>query len=169
VYAEIAIIEQPVSFGYIKKQKNKETKKETARTIDTVIVHATYNPDTKKQNLQNAIMLWKKYGVSPHYAIDREGQIYRLVPEKYIAYHAGKSVLPNGEANINTRSIGIELIYTKEQSPSEKQYIALNSLLAEISARYTINYVLGHNEIAKQRKTDPWNIDWQKVPLHTAS
>lgn len=150
----MTVVEKPVSFGF---------KKATTRTIDTVIVHATYNKNLSVQTLAGAVTLWKQYSVSPHYAIDPQGTVYRLVSEKNIAYHAGTSTLPNGEGNINTRSIGIELLYATNESPSAAQYKALQELVTDITGRYTIRYVLGHSVIAPGRKVDPWNFDWSYI------
>ncbi len=148
------IVSKPVSFGY---------KMATDRVIDTVIVHATYNPSLKKQTFEGALKLWKQYAVSPHYAIDSSGTIYSLVSEKNIAYHAGTSALPNGEMNVNTRSIGIELIYSNKETPSAAQYAAMQSLIKTIEGKYSIKYILGHDQIAPGRKVDPWNFDYTKI------
>jgi N-acetyl-anhydromuramyl-L-alanine amidase AmpD len=149
-----AIVSKPVTYGF---------KTATNRTIDTVIVHATYNPALKTQTLAGAQALWKHDNVSPHYAIDKAGTIYRLVAEKNIAWHAGVSALPNGDTDVNTRSIGIELIYTNKETPTAAQYASLQSLLKDIESRYTIKYVLGHEQVSPGRKVDPWNFDYAKL------
>lgn len=138
-------------------------KKATNRPIDTVVIHATYNPALTKQTFKGAFALWKTERTVAHYAIDEGGQVYQLVPEANIAYHAGNSRLPNGEGDLNTRSIGIELTYHRFASPTNAQYTALEKLLSTIRKRRPIKYVYGHNEIAPDRKIDPWNFDWSKV------
>jgi len=152
--AGLSVVQKPVSFGY---------KVATGRTIDTVIVHATYNPKLKVQTFAGALTEWKDNAVSPHYAIDPSGTIYQLVAEKNIAYHAGVSALPNGDINVNTRSIGIELIYSNKETPSAAQYASLQSLLKDIESRYAIKYILGHEQISPGRKVDPWNFDYSKI------
>ncbi|EKD58435.1 MAG: hypothetical protein ACD_56C00125G0001 [uncultured bacterium] len=43
------------------------------------------------------------------------------------------------------------------------QYDALNQLIASLKKKYSIKYILGHDDIAPGRKTDPWGIDWDRV------
>ena len=104
---------------------------------------------------------YRNIGVSPHYIINRVGTIYRLVADKDIAYHAGKSRLPDGKKDVNAVSIGIEIINTREDSPTEAQYISLANLVKCLKSKFPIKYVLGHSDIAPGRKTDPWNFDWK--------
>ena len=71
--------------------------------------------------------------------------------------------MPDGRTNANAFSIGIEIMNTKEDKFTSSQYSALNNLISTIKSNYTIKYTLGHDEIAPNRKSDPWNIDWDKV------
>jgi poly-gamma-glutamate synthesis protein (capsule biosynthesis protein) len=153
--AALTIVQNPVTFGYATAT--------TTRTVDTIIVHATYNPSLATQTFAGALAEWKAENVSPHYAIDRAGTIYQLVAEKNIAWHAGTSALPNGDTNVNTRSIGIEMIYSNKDTPSAAQYASLQALIKNIEGRYNIGYILGHSEIAPGRKVDPWNFDYTKI------
>jgi N-acetyl-anhydromuramyl-L-alanine amidase AmpD len=148
-------IVQLVSFGYQTSP--------IPRTVDTIIVHATYNPSLKTQTFAGALSEWKADKVSPHYAIDSAGTIYQLVAEKNIAWHAGVSALPNGATNVNSRSIGIEMVYSNKETPSAAQYASLQYLIKNIEGRYNISYILGHQDIAPDRKVDPWNFDFTKI------
>jgi len=135
----------------------------TARQIDTIIIHSSYNAKSKdKLNVEKIIREYKRYNTSPHYLIASDGAIYRLVKDQDIAYHAGKSKMPDGRTSVNNFSIGIELINTESEGPSEAQYSALASLVNFLKSQYNIKYVLGHSQIAQDRKTDPWNFDWGK-------
>ncbi|MFA7466382.1 MAG: N-acetylmuramoyl-L-alanine amidase [Parcubacteria group bacterium] len=134
------------------------------RSIDTIILHSSYNAlGGDEYDVEKLIDEYKEYGVSPHYLIDREGIIYRLVEDKNIAYHAGESETPDGRNNVNNFSLGIEMINNKSDEYEKKQYEAVNRLIGYINRNYDIKYVLGHSEIASGRKTDPWNIDWKKI------
>lgn len=134
------------------------------RFIDTIIIHSSYNPfDNDYYNVDKILDIYKSYGVSAHYLIDRQGTIYKLVEEKDIAYHAGKSRMPDERINVNNFSIGVELIYHKNENPNKYQYQSLNKLINNIKSRYQIKYILGHKDIAPQRKDDPWNFDWDKL------
>lgn len=131
------------------------------RNITAIIVHSTYNSDGgEKYDIDLIIKQFSRYRVSSHYVIGRDGVIYRLVKEKDVAFHAGKSQLPNGQTGLNSRSIGIELMTSKEEAPSEQQIKSLTILVNDIKKRYKIEYILRHSDIAPNRKTDPWNMDW---------
>ena len=134
------------------------------RKIDVVIIHSVYNAGAgDKYDLEKVLQQFARYHVSAHYIISREGEIYQLVKEKNISYHAGKSTLPDGRTWINSCSIGIEIITTNDStdSPTQKQIKSLVSLVRDIKSRYKIKYVLRHSDIATGRKTDPWNMNWE--------
>ena len=149
------IIDKLVNWGYQTPLSN--------RSIDTVIVHSSYDAlGSDPYSVDGVIYEYKLYSVSPHYLIDRNGTIFRLVEDKDIAYHAGSGRMKDGRDGINIFSIGIEIINTKTVGPNEVQYLSLVELLKFLKSKYEIKYILGHNEIAPERKTDPWNFDWQK-------
>jgi N-acetylmuramoyl-L-alanine amidase len=146
------IINKKVSFGHAVAQK---------REIDAVIIHSTFNNSGGDfYDIDLVIQQFSKYKVSAHYVIGRDGKIYQLVDEQNISFHAGKSCLPDGRTNVNSCSIGIELMISYDGTPSEKQINALLNLVKTIKKNYKINYVLRHSDIAPVRKTDPWNMDW---------
>lgn len=152
---KISITNKFVSWGY---------EKASSRKIDTIIIHSTYNAlGGDPFSLNKILDIYKSYGVSPHYIINRDGKIYRLVADENIAYHAGESSVPDGRTNVNNFSIGIELINSKTENPTSEQYSALSGLINNLKSKYKIKYVLGHNQIAPGRKDDPWNMDWSKV------
>lgn len=134
------------------------------REINTIVLHSSYNAlGGDEYDLDRLIAEYKEYGVAPHYVIDRKGNIYRLVKDNDVAYHAGESKTPDGKTGVNNFSLGIELMNTKDDKYTDSQYQALNSLIDLLKDKYEIKYVLGHNQIAPGRKTDPWNINWEKV------
>lgn len=153
---ELKIIDKTVNFG-MRSAEN--------RMIDAVIIHSVYNAsEGDKYDVDLVIKEFAHYGVSSHYIIGRDGTIYRLVVEKNISFQAGKSILPDGRTNVNSCSIGIELITTKDSmdAPTEWQIKSLTALVKDIQSRYKIKYVLRHSDIAPGRKTDPWNMDWEE-------
>ncbi|TXH01039.1 MAG: hypothetical protein E6P95_02625 [Candidatus Moraniibacteriota bacterium] len=134
------------------------------RTINTLVLHSSYNASGGDSfQFDKIIGQYEQYGVGAHYIIDRSGRIFRLVREEDIAYHAGESKMPDGRKNVNDFSIGIELIGTEESGFTEKEYAALNDLIADIKTRYKIKDIVGHSDIAPTRKTDPWKFDWKKL------
>jgi N-acetylmuramoyl-L-alanine amidase-like protein len=138
----------------------------SGRVIDTIVLHSSYNAlGGDEYDLDKLIAEYGEYSVAPHYLVDRKGGIYRLVPDKNIAYHAGVSEVPDGRTGVNNFSIGIEIMNTKTDKYEREQYDAVNWLIGEIKKEHTIKYILGHDEIAPDRKTDPWNFNWDKVSI----
>ncbi|MFA7319125.1 MAG: N-acetylmuramoyl-L-alanine amidase [Parcubacteria group bacterium] len=150
------ITDRLVSWGFAKS---------SGRKIDTIVIHSSYNAvGSDEYDLDDIINKeYKPNGVSPHYIIGRDGKVYRLVADQNIAYHAGVSKMPDGRTNVNNFSIGIEVVETKSDSPNSAQYSALKSLISYLKGEHNIKYVLGHSDIAPDRKDDPWNFDWGKV------
>lgn len=137
-------------------------KKVLSRDIDVIIIHSVYNASGGDQYKVDLIVKqFAKYKVCAHYLIGREGEVFRLVEERNIAFHAGVSKLPDGSAGVNSRSIGIEIVTSLEEAPTDAQVAATVSLVKDIQSRYPIKYVLRHSDIAPDRKTDPWNMDWE--------
>ena len=113
-------------------------------------------------SVKGCIDQFRYYGTSPHFMIARDGRIIKMVDEKNVAWHAGKSLLPGTDRDsLNRTSIGIELINTKTIPPSEEQYQSLMKLCRHLCARWGIHYIVRHRDIAPGRKTDPWCFDWE--------
>ena len=102
----------------------------------------------------------EKKNVSAHYFIKKNGDIINLIPDLYEAWHAGKSSWKKREF-LNKDSIGIEIQNQGHEHKYEKfsfnQIKSLKSLLKELIKLYKINInnVLGHSDIAPNRKKDP--------------
>ncbi|MFZ1654961.1 MAG: N-acetylmuramoyl-L-alanine amidase [Candidatus Moraniibacteriota bacterium] len=134
------------------------------RSIDTIVLHSSYNALGGDPYLVDKVITeYEGDGVGAHYLIDRTGTVYRLIDEANIAYHAGTSKMPDGRKNVNDFSIGIEIIATEDSGYTDKQYTAVNALIADIRTRYKIKSVVGHADIAPGRKTDPWKFDWKRL------
>jgi N-acetylmuramoyl-L-alanine amidase len=116
---------------------------------------------TETKNLAKAIKLLtdKQRRVSCHYIIDTNGSIYNLVDEKKRAWHAGESMWKRSK-DINSRSIGIEIVYPGEvlgKKYKKKQIESLIKLSLYLKKKYKIfnQNILGHSDIAPDRKIDP--------------
>ena len=106
-----------------------------------------------KENLQGLT-------VSAHFVIDRAGHITQFVSCDARAWHAGVSQHA-GREQCNDFSIGIELEGTDTLAYTAAQYTALAALTECLRARYPLNAVRGHCDIAPGRKTDPGPaFDW---------
>ena len=111
----------------------------------------------------------QKTKVSCHYLINRKGLIIRMVKDKNIAWHAGKSKWKNF-INLNKFSIGIELVNKGHQfgyqNYTNKQINNLIVLCKKLKKKYKINTenFLGHSDIAPLRKADPGEkFPWKKL------
>lgn len=104
--------------------------------------------------------------VSAHLFVGRGGGITQFVPFDCRAWHAGVSRW-RGRTDCNDFSIGIELEGTDVSGYTNYQYVALARILDALVARYPRldrSALVGHNEIAPGRKTDPGpRFDWRLV------
>ena len=153
---EFLILRKHVSFGY--------KSGDSAREMKALILHSTFNasfPNTQKPDtfsVEGVIKQFKQYDVAAHYLIGRDGLVYELVDPQNIAFHAGKSQLPDGTTDVNSCSIGIEIMCTYTVGPNEEQYASLRKLIDQLDAHYKFKYILAHYDIAPGRKTDPWHF-----------
>jgi N-acetylmuramoyl-L-alanine amidase len=98
--------------------------------------------------------------VSCHYLIKNKGEIVNMVPDLYIAWHAGKSSWKNYKS-LNQNSIGIEITNPGHEHGykkfTKKQIFSLLKLTKFLIKKYKIGpkNILGHSDIAVQRKKDP--------------
>lgn len=103
--------------------------------------------------------------VSAHLFIERTGNITQFVPFHERAWHAGVSSF-QGVANCNDYSIGIELEGCDNIAYTDAQYDALAMVTRQILAAYpaiTPERIVGHSQIAPERKTDPGEaFDWDR-------
>lgn len=103
--------------------------------------------------------------VSAHYLISRTGHIQNLVPENMRAWHAGAGEW-QGQEDINSRSIGIEMDNDGASPFSQPLMAALEALLPDIMARWSIppSGIIGHSDMAPRRKCDPGpKFDWPRL------
>ena len=103
--------------------------------------------------------------VSSHLLIERNGSIIQFVPFDKKAWHAGISKF-QGRENCNEFSIGIELEGNEIDPYTEEQYISLIKVTRELINFYpkvNSQNIVGHSDIAPDRKTDPGkSFDWNR-------
>lgn len=95
--------------------------------------------------------------VSAHCLITRDGRVVQFVPFDKRAWHAGASSF-QGVKDCNDYSIGIELEGTDHIPYTDAQYHSLIGLTKKLQTHYpeiNIAKIVGHNDIAPGRKTDP--------------
>ena len=107
--------------------------------------------------------------VSAHYFIWEDGAVLQLVPEARRAWHAGAASWA-GESDINSRSIGVEIVNPGHEGGSppftDAQIEAVIALCADIRSRMIIpqHRVLAHSDVAPGRKCDPGEIfPWETL------
>jgi len=101
--------------------------------------------------------------VSSHYTVDEDGTVYVHVDESLRGWHAGVSHW-RGESDINSRSIGIEIVNPGHEfgyrAFPEAQIAAVIELSHGILSRHRIppRNVIAHSDIAPGRKEDPGEL-----------
>jgi N-acetylmuramoyl-L-alanine amidase len=132
--------------------------------LDMLVLHYTGMRD---QDLALARLCDSEAAVSAHYLIDEQGDITQLVAEERRAWHAGQSCW-RGHRDVNSRSIGIELVNPGHQFGYRPfpavQMQALAELATTLLARWPIpaQNVVGHSDVAPLRKQDPGELfDWR--------
>jgi len=145
---------------------NFNSKKRSKKSIKIIVIHYTGMQSERESLIR---LCNPKFKVSCHYLIGRSGNIYRLVEENKIAWHAGKSHWGNF-INLNKNSIGIELVNKGHQfgytNFTKKQLASLIKITKNIIKKYRIKNrnVVGHSDIAPLRKIDPGEkFPWRKL------
>ena len=136
---------------------NFDSKKRKTNQIKFLIFHYT-GMKTEKAAINRLTDIESR--VSAHYLIKQNGEIITFVPDLYTAWHAGKSVWKN-YSSLNKDSIGIEIVNPGHDINYKKfskiQLAALVRLSKFLIKKYRINSknILGHSDIAPERKKDP--------------
>ncbi len=103
---------------------------------------------------------------STHLFIRRDGEAIQFVDLTKRAWHAGRSRWLD-KVECNDYSIGIELEGTDHIAFTEAQYRRLADLTREIMRRFpriTTGRIVGHSDVAPERKTDPGPaFDWARL------
>ena len=136
------------------------------KLIKFIIIHYT-GMKTESKALKR--LLDPKSKVSTHYFIKNNGTVINMVPDYYVAWHAGISHWGNYKS-LNKYSIGVEISNPghehKYKNFSQKQISSLTKLLKIIIKEYKIKRknILGHSDIAPLRKKDPGEkFPWKKL------
>ena len=136
---------------------NFNPQKRKVRQIKFIIFHYTGMKE-ESQALKRLTNI--KSEVSSNYLIKNNGEIVMMVPDLYIAWHAGKSNWKNFKS-LNLNSIGIEISNPghnfKYKKFSRKQIQSILKISKFLIKKYKIDRknILGHSDIAPSRKKDP--------------
>jgi len=148
---------------------NFNPKKRKASQIKFIIFHYT-GMTTESASLNRLTNSQSK--VSSHYLIKNNGEVVMMVPDLYIAWHAGKSYWKNLKS-LNKNSIGIEISNPghnlRYKKFSKKQVQSILKISKFLIRKYKIKKknILGHSDIAPNRKKDPGEkFPWKFLSKH---
>jgi len=165
----LIIIDKPIEFGAERIALTKEyIKTHYGKTVDNIeivpkiiVLHWTAESDfdksfnrLKPQKLltdRKDIAKASQLNVSSQFLVDRDGTIYRLMPENWMARHV---------IGLNYSSIGVENVGGKDNkiddlTPAQRQ--ANKDLIRYLRHKYpTIKYLIGHHEYTQMESTSLW-------------
>ena len=136
---------------------NFDVNKRKKSNINFIILHYT---GMKKEKHAISRLTNQNSKVSCHYFINYSGEILNLVPDLYTSWHAGKSQWKKKKF-LNFNSIGIEISNPGHENNYKnfnmKQINSLILLVSFLKKKYKIknSNILGHSDIAPDRKKDP--------------
>lgn len=163
---ELTIIQKPIQMNdtrtaltleYLKQRYGIEQDEPTI-TPTMVVVHWTVIP-TLEQTFaafdpaelpaaRDGIRSGGQLNVSSQFVIDRDGTIYQLLPETYMARHT---------IGLNYTAIGIENIADGNDLPMTDAQLSANArLIRYLAGKYPIEFVLGHSEYQAFKGTRWW-------------
>ncbi len=127
------------------------SKRQLRKKTDFIILHTTEG--SKKGALEKL----SKNGEC-NYLVDEDGVIHVIIDRGRVAKHAGLSMW-NNVTDLDTRSVGIEIVGYHDKDITEAQYTALKKLITELKTKYKIpdDKVLTHSMVAYGKPNT-----WQK-------
>ncbi len=165
----LKIIDKPIDFGAeriaLTKKYIKTHYGNTVENIEIVpkiiVLHWTAEPDFEKsfnrlkpQRLltdRKDIAKASQLNVSAQFLVARDGTIYRLMPENWMARHV---------IGLNYSSIGIENVGgegNKKDDLTKAQRTSNKKLIRYLKAKYpSIEYLIGHHEYKQMESTSLW-------------
>lgn len=130
--------------------------KSRKRPCTTIVFHATAGG-----SLSGAISTLRLRGFSYHYLIEKNGVVTKCVPYGRVAYHAGKSVGPEGP-NVNDYSVGICFVNKNDglDQLTLEQIQAARDITLDLRKVFpSLRWGCTHFGVSWGRKTDPKLFD----------
>jgi len=167
--SELKIVDKPIVFkkeridltkAYIKKHYGKSVS--NIKIVPKVIVlhwtaEMSFNKSFNRLKPQRLLSDRKDIAkasalnVSAHFLVARDGTIYRLMPETYMARHV---------IGLNYSSIGVENVGGKSNKVDDltkAQRVANVKLVKYLKKKYpSIEYLIGHHEYKQMESTSLW-------------
>ncbi|WP_084625605.1 N-acetylmuramoyl-L-alanine amidase [Salinimicrobium xinjiangense] len=160
------IVDRPIEFNEERRQLSLEYMKERygleqeEPTIDPkmIVLHWTEIPtlessfaafnDPLLPGGRTEIAGAGKLNVSAHFLVDRDGTIYRLMPETLMGRHV---------IGLNHVAIGVENVGGTEDTPLTQAQLEANIWLVKyLNNKYNIDYIIGHHEYTSFEDHDLW-------------
>lgn len=163
---QIKIVDKPISYDSTRIKLSLQYLKERHGIIQTtptitpkiIVLHwtaaktfsSTFNafypaklPNGDRKDIAQVSAL----NTSSQFLIDRDGTIYRLMPENYFARHV---------IGLNYCAIGVENVGSADFPLTDAQLKANELLVRYLCKKYNIEYLIGHYEYAKFKNTPLW-------------
>ena len=160
----VEIVDKPIRFGpqriVLTQQYLKRHYGIDAKTIEIqprmIVVHYTalptlsaswnaFNPETLP-SYRALIGKASRLNVSVHYLVDRDGTIYRLMPDHWMARHV---------IGLNHCAVGIENVGSEDLTPAQLE--ADTKLIRYLRRKYpAIRYLIGHYEYRNFEGSPLW-------------
>lgn len=162
---EINIIDKPITYDSIRiklslqylKERHGLIKKEPKIEPLMIVLHwtaaktmsSTFNAfnHPKLNGDRKAIAGASNLNVSSQFLIDRDGTIYRLMPEDYFARHV---------IGLNYCAIGVENVGSNEFPLTDAQLLANEQLVRYLTNKYQIKHLIGHYEYLLFKNSGLW-------------
>lgn len=166
VAQEIKIIDKPIiydstrirlSLEYLKQRHGIEQETPTIQP-KIIVLHWTaaktfsstfnaFNPSKLPNGDRKDIATVSSLNTSSQYMVDRDGTIYRLMPDNYFARHV---------IGLNYCAIGVENVGSADFPLTDAQLKANEALVRYLQKKYKIEYLIGHYEYTKFKGTPLW-------------
>ncbi|CAJ0607710.1 unnamed protein product [Cylicocyclus nassatus] len=127
---------------------------------------------TATKSFDDTLSALNSRGLSVQYIVSKKGTVYQQVRDFYRAWHAGTGVWRE-VTDVNSYSVGIEIVNTGDEPYPQEQITAVSSLVAMLKHRWHVhpNYIIAHADIAPERKDDPsgyfpWSTLYEKDSMY---
>ena len=161
--SDLRIVDKPIPFDkeriqltleYIRKHYSPDAQDITI-TPQAIVLHYTainafdstwnYFSHTRIEAARPELQREGELNVSAQFVVDRDGTVYRLMPETWMARHC---------IGLNRVAIGVENVGDADKYPlTDRQVEADAALVRYLAGKYSISYLLGHHEYRRMEKT----------------
>ncbi|SMD04846.1 N-acetylmuramoyl-L-alanine amidase [Pedobacter nyackensis] len=145
-----------LSLEYLEKRHGLKQNEPTIKPV-MVVLHWTAIPSievtfdvfnkSKLPGARKEIATASALNVSSQFLVDRDGTVFRLLPDTVFARHV---------IGLNYCAIGVENIGSEKNPLTPAQLVANEQLIRYLKRKYPIEYVIGHYEYTLFKHTPLW-------------